>query len=50
MAEIAAEVATGRQTDERIEMSHFTVYQLTEMIRDLRAKYRTGLNAKAVQA
>jgi hypothetical protein len=40
MAEIAAEVATGTQTDERIEMTHFTVYRLTEMIRDLRTKYQ----------
>jgi carotenoid cleavage dioxygenase-like enzyme len=48
-AEIAAEVATGTQTDERLEMTHFALYQLRDMIVDLRTKYRSDLAAgKAV--
>jgi hypothetical protein len=36
MAEIAAEVTNERNTDERIEMTHFAVYRLRNVIRDLR--------------
>ena len=45
MAEIAAEVATGTQTDERLEMTHFALYQLRDIIVDLRTKYRSDLAA-----
>jgi hypothetical protein len=30
MAEIAEEIATGTKTDERLEMTHFALYQLAE--------------------
>ena len=44
MAEISAEVATGIHEDQD-ELSHFAIYRLCEMVRDLRAKYRAGLRA-----
>jgi hypothetical protein len=47
MAEITAEVATGLQTDERIEITHFAIYRLCEMVRDLRAQYMTDLRLGA---
>jgi hypothetical protein len=51
-SEIAADIITGvdRGKDWN-EISHFAVYQLCEMVRALRAKYRTDLHAaKPVQA
>jgi hypothetical protein len=48
MAEIAADVADGATTKERIEMTHFAVFRLRDMIRDLHAEYRDRLTGKAV--
>ena len=53
MAEIADQAATGVGED-KDEIAHFAVYRLCEMVRDLRAKYRTDLyegpdRGKAVQ-
>lgn len=50
MAEIAEDVAAAPMTNEQIEVIHFTIYRLNEMIRDLRAKYQADLNAAKVQA
>jgi hypothetical protein len=51
MAEIAAEVTNERNTDERIEMTHFAVYRLRDVIRDLRDEYLKGLHTgKALQS
>ena len=47
MAEITAEVAAGRQTNERIDITHFAIYRLCEMVRDLRAQYMTDLRLGA---
>jgi hypothetical protein len=44
MAEISAEVATGVREDQD-ELSHFAIYRICEMVRDLRAKYRADLDA-----
>jgi hypothetical protein len=54
MAEISAEVATGVHEDQD-ELSHFAIYRICEMVRDLRAKYSADLHAgssrgKAVQS
>jgi hypothetical protein len=49
MAEIAADIANGTTTKERIEMTHFAVFRLRDMIRDLHAEYRGALGGgKAV--
>jgi hypothetical protein len=49
MAEIAADIANGAITDERIEMTHFAVFRLRDMIRELHTKYFEDLRAgKAV--
>jgi hypothetical protein len=44
MAEIAADVATGVHK-EQDELVQFSIYRVCEMVRDLRAKYRTDLDA-----
>jgi hypothetical protein len=44
MAEIAAEAATGMHEDKE-EITHFAIYRVCEMIRELRAKYRVDLHA-----
>ena len=44
MAEIAAEAVTGMH-EEKEEISHFAIYRLCEMVRELRAKYRLDLHA-----
>jgi hypothetical protein len=44
MAEISAEVATGVHEDQD-ELSHFVIFRLCEMVRDLRARYRADLHA-----
>jgi hypothetical protein len=49
MGEIAAEVTNGLQTDDRLEMTHFAIFRLCDMIVDLHANYSAALNAgKAV--
>jgi hypothetical protein len=48
MAEIVEEVAVGAHKDQD-EMRDFAIYRLSEMVRDLRTKYRTDLQGgKAV--
>jgi hypothetical protein len=44
MAEIALDVATGVHK-EQDELVQFSIYRVCEMVRDLRAKYRTDLDA-----
>jgi hypothetical protein len=44
MAEIAAQAAEGVE-EHQIEITHFAIYRLCEMVRDFRAKYRADLHA-----
>jgi hypothetical protein len=44
MAEIVVDIATGVH-EEQDELVHFAIYRVCEMVRDLRAKYRTDLDA-----
>jgi len=44
MAEIAANVAAGVHEDQD-ELTHFVIYRICDLVRDLRAKYRRDLHA-----
>jgi hypothetical protein len=49
MAEIAAEIANGPTAGERLEMTHFALFRLRDMIREMHTKYFEDLRAgKAV--
>jgi hypothetical protein len=45
MAEIAADVANDRISEDQQEIMHFSIYGICKMVRDLRAKYRAVLDA-----
>jgi hypothetical protein len=45
MAEIAADVANDRISEDQQEIMHFSIYGICKMVRELRAKYRADLHA-----